>query len=158
LGGYTMVTTERVATYWKNTKRMPFLLRMLCQGAMVAAPILLVILLLPITEWEINGRPMAYAELWSSGQGVAIAAFLAFVSVGTWGLAARTRASRWLLVSSPLAPYIVLALFPASPTLFSEPIAVSVIVSATLTAAAFYVCLFHLRSVREYLDNKGVGA
>jgi hypothetical protein len=80
---------------------MPFLLRTFCEGAMVAAPILLVFLLLPITDWQINGRPMAYAELWSSGQGVAIAAFLVLGGVGAWGLAARVHASRWLLVSLP---------------------------------------------------------
>lgn len=145
---------ERIATYWQNTKSMPFLLRLLSQGAMVAAPILLVFLVLPITEWEINGRSVPYSVLWSSGQGAALGAFLALVGAGAWGLAARNPASRWLLVSSPVAPYILLAIFPAPP---SEPIASDVFVSAVLTATVFYFCLFRLGSVREYLGTKGVG-
>jgi hypothetical protein len=146
--------TERLATCWQNTKSMPFLLRLLCQGAMVAAPILLLFLVLPITEWEVNGRSVSYAELGSSGEGAAIAASLGLASAGAWGLAARNSASRWLLVSTPLAPYVVLAVFPGSRV---EPIGPDVIVSAALTAAAFYFCLFRLRAVRAYLNREGLG-
>jgi hypothetical protein len=158
LGSYTMTITGRIMTYWQNTKSMPFLLRLLTQGAMVAAPILLLFLVLPITEWEVNGRSVSYAELWSSGEGAAIAVSLALVAAGAWGLAARNSASRWLLISSPLTPYVVLALFPTSPTSSFESIGAEVIASAVLTAAAFYFCLFHLRAVREYFDIKGVGS
>lgn len=149
-----MTITERIAMCWKNTQSMPLLLRLLTQGAMVAAPILLLCLVLPITAWEVNGRPLSYAELWSSGEGAALAASLTLVVIGAWGLAARNSASRWLLVSSPLAPYIVLALFPVP---HAEPIGSDVIASAALTAAVFYFCLFHLRVVRAYLDAEGVG-
>lgn len=130
---------------------MPFLLRMLNQGAMVAAPILLLFLILPITEWEVNGRQVPYAELWSSGGGAAFAASLALATAGAWGFAARIAVSRWLLVSSPLAPYMVLAIFPDSPT---EPIGPA---GSILTAAVFYLCLFRLRSVRTYLYPEGLG-
>lgn len=149
-----MTITERIATYWQNTKSMPFLLRLLSQGAMIAAPILLLFLVLPITEWEVNGRLVSYAELWSSGDGAAIATALALVAAGAWGLAARNSASRWLLVSSPVAPYIVLAIFPASHV---ESIGPDVIASGVLTAATFYFCLFRLRVVRAYLNAEGVG-
>ena len=146
-----MTFFQRLSEYWQNTKSMPFLLRLLSQGAMVAAPILLLFLVLPITEWEINGHRVSYAELWFSGQGVAIAAPLALVAAGAWGLAARNSASRWLLVLSPVAPYLILAILPATP---SEPLTPDVIASAALTAAVFYFCLFRLRAVREYLAPK----
>jgi hypothetical protein len=71
---------------------MPFLLGMLCQGAMVAAPILLVLLAVPGVEWEVNGRAMPYAEMWSSGEVPAVALSLALAGIGAWGLAARRRA------------------------------------------------------------------
>lgn len=146
---------ERTVMYWKNTKSMPFLLRLLCQGAMVAAPILLFFLVVPITEWEINGRIVSYAELWSAGDGASISASLVLVAAGAWGLAARNSMSRWLLVFSPVAPYIVLFIFPWSR---SEPIGSEVIVSAVLTAVACYFCLFRLRAVREYLHAESAGA
>ena len=146
-----MTLLQRLSGYWQNTKSMPFLLRLLSQGAMVAAPILLLFLVLPITEWEINGHRVSYAELWFSGQGVAIAAPLALVAAGAWGLAARNSASRWLLVLSPVAPYLILAILPATP---SESLTPDVIASAALTAAVFYFCLFRLRAVREYLAPK----
>ena len=147
-----MVIAERMATCWRNTKSLPFLLRLLIQGAMVATPILLLFLVLPIAEWEVDGRTESYAELWSSGEGAALAVSLALSGAGAWGLAARAAASRWLLVFSPVAPYIVLAIFPAS-----APVTLDVIVSAALTAAVFYFCLFRLRAVRAYLDAEGSG-
>src|SRR5438309_1795592 len=60
-----------VKRWWRNTKDLPFPLDMLCQGAMVAGPVLLVFLVLPIVEWTVNGRQMSYAELWKSGAGLA---------------------------------------------------------------------------------------
>jgi len=146
-----MAISERMGTCWRNTKSLPFLLRLLIQGAMVATPILLLFLVFPIAEWEVDGRAVSYTELWSSGGGAALAVSLALAGAGAWGLAARSAASRWLLVFSPVAPYIVLAVFPAS-----APITLDVIVSAALTAAVFYFCLFHLKAVRTYLDAKGI--
>jgi hypothetical protein len=152
-----MLTVERFAACWKNTKEMPLLMRMLCQGAMIVAPAFLILLTLPLGEGEVDGHRMSYAELWSSGHGAPIASSLVLVSVGAWGLAARRRASRWLLVLSPVVPYFILAIFPGAPTVASEPIATEVIVGAAVTAIVFYVCLFHLPAVREYLDGESVG-
>ncbi|HEV8327869.1 MAG TPA: hypothetical protein VGQ08_10320 [Nitrospiraceae bacterium] len=156
MSGYIMQIVKHFATCWRNTKEMPFLLRMLCQGAMVVAPAFLILLTLPLLEWEIDGHRMSYAELWSSGQGTAIAASLVLVSVGAWGLAARKRSSRWLLALSPVVPYFILAIFPGAPTVSSEPIAIEIIVSATVAAIVVYVCLFHSRAVCEYLDGESV--
>jgi hypothetical protein len=79
-----------VKRWWRNTKELPFPLDMLCQGAMVAGPILLVFLVLPIVEWTINGRQMSYAELWKSGAGLAFGLFLFLLMIGAWGLAAQS--------------------------------------------------------------------
>ena len=148
-----MVIAECMSTCWRNTKSLPFLFRLFIQGAMVATPILLLFLVLPITEWEVNGRMVSYTELWSSGEGAAAAVSLALAGAGAWGLAARRAESRWLLVISPVAPYIVLAIFSAS-----APVTLDVIVSAVLTAAVFYFCLFRLRAVRAYLDAELKGS
>lgn len=139
-------------TYWQNTKGLPFPLRSLIQGAMVAAPLLLLFLAAPGTEWEIDGRFVSYAELWSSGDGAAIATFLTLGGGGAWGLAARSSVSRWLLVISPVAPYVVLAIFPASS---ANQISFFVVVSAILTAAVFYVGLFRIAAVSDYLAAHG---
>jgi hypothetical protein len=119
---------------------------MFCQGTMVVAPAFLILLILPLGEWEVDGHRMSYAELWSSGQSPAIAACLVLLSVGAWGLAARNRASRWLLVLSPVVPYFVLAIFSGALTVSSESIAIEIVESAA-GAAMSYVCLFHLRAV-----------
>jgi hypothetical protein len=74
---------------WKNTKGMPFLLRMYCQGAMVVAPLILFFLAVPLFDWTVNDRPVSYTELWSSGAGVTIGGCLMLVGLGGWGLAAR---------------------------------------------------------------------
>ena len=95
-----------VKRWWRNTKDLPFPLDMLCQGAMVAGPVLFVFLVLPIVEWTVNGRQMSYAELWKSGAGLAFGLFLFLLMIGAWGLAARNLRSRWALVAAPTAPYV----------------------------------------------------
>jgi hypothetical protein len=143
-----MTFFKRLAGYWQNTQSMPLLLRLLSQGTMVAAPILLLFLLLPIMEWDINGHRVTYTELWHSGQGVAIASSLAFAAAGAWGLAARNSASRWLLVLTPVVPYLALVILPATS---SKAFTHGGIASAVFTTVVFYFCLFHLRGVRAYL-------
>ena len=141
----------RISLYWQNTKALPLLLRVLIQGAMVVTPMFLLLLVLPISEWEVDGRLVSYAELWSSGQGFAFAVSLLLVGTGAWGLAARNAQSRWLLVLSAVAPYFIVAAFPASG---AEPISFAGVVSSVVTAAIFYVGLFRIRSVQEYLALK----
>src|SRR5437016_14602188 len=91
---------------WRNTKDLPFPLDMLCQGAMVAGPALLVFLVLPIAEWTVNGRQMSYAELWKSGAGLAFGLFLFLLMIGAGRSAARNRTSPWVLVAAPAPPYV----------------------------------------------------
>ena len=134
---------------WRNTEELPFPLDKLCQGAMVAGPVMFVFLVLPIVDWTINGRQMSYAELWQSGAGLAFGLFLVLLMIGAWGLAARNLGSRWALVAAPAAPYVASVPFANSGLLSIEDI-VSGIVGDLFVAAIGYACLFHLPSVRRY--------
>ena len=133
--------------YWRNTEDMPRALRMLCRGGMVVAPLLLLVCFVPGHDFAVNGHPVSYAEFWSSRIGVSAALFLSLIALGSWGLAARIGASRWALVAAPVAP---LALFP--PSLIPDP--GLTVANAVLTAAFIYGCLFHIRSVQEYIGRR----
>ncbi|TMI36779.1 MAG: hypothetical protein E6H41_10120 [Betaproteobacteria bacterium] len=138
-----------VKRWWRNTKDLPFPLDMLCQGAMVAGPVLLVFLVLPIVEWTVNGRQMSYAELWKSGAGLAFGLFLFLLMIGAWGLAARNLASRWALVAAPAAPYVASVPFLSSGLISTEDVWFGIL-GGSLVAAIAYACLFHLPAVRRY--------
>ena len=138
-----------VRTWWRNTKDLPFPLDMLCQGAMVAGPVLLVVLVVPFVEWTTDARKLSYAELWKSGAGIAFGLFLLLLTIGAWGLAARKRASRWALVAAPPAPYVASMAFLNSGLLTAEDIRYGIL-GGVLLAALLYACLFHLPSVRRY--------
>ena len=136
----------QLRTYWRNTNEMPFVLRRLCQGGMVACPILLFFLILPISDWTVNGQQMSYSELWRSGAGASILAFVGLGTIGCWGMAARKAWSRWALVLVPLLPT---AIFPRS--LMSD-LGVTLIYGF-LTGAIIYFCLFRLKAVRYYFET-----
>jgi hypothetical protein len=141
-----------VKGWWTNTKDLPFPLDMLCQGAMVAGPILLLFLALPIVDWTINGRQMSYAELWKSGAGLAFGLFLFLIMIGAWGLAARNLRSRWALVTAPTAPYIVSLPFLSYGLLSTEDVWFGIF-GGLVIAAITYACLFHLPALRRYFDG-----
>lgn len=145
-----MLITKRVKIYLENIKEMPFLLRISCYGIMFSAPIFPFFLLLPNVEAEFSGRKIA-PELWTYWLGVAMTVSIGLVILGFCGLVARKSNSRWLLVFSPLAPYIFWAELPSQLTAFDA------VVSSALTALVIYVYLFHVKAVREYFDNDGVG-
>ena len=141
-----------ILTLWRNTQRMPQLLRMFCQGAMVAPPILAALLLLPLTEWTVNGRQVPYAELWRSGAGLTFLVFTLTATAGAWGLAARKPWARLALVATPIAPVIVASIYPK--TWFTEQAGdLSTWLSAIGMAAFFYACLFLLPSVKAYVSG-----
>jgi len=137
--------TTRIGSSWRNTNAMPPLLGLLCKGGMVAGPILLFFLIVPIVDWTVNGQRMSYSELWRSGAGLSAALFIGFVTLGTWGMVARQPWSRWALV---LAPVLPIAAFPS--LMISEP---GMLVNAIVISAVIYGCLFHLKSVRKYLER-----
>lgn len=137
---------QRLLVYWRNAKEMPTVLSLLCRGGMVAGPVLLFFLLVPIQDWNVNGQPMSYGELWRSGAGVSAATFVGLVTAGTWGMAARRTWSRWALVAAPVLPIIF---FPKA----LVPDLGFVIANGVVTAAVVYGCLFRLQSVREYLQS-----
>lgn len=135
-----------ILSLWRNTQRMPQLLRMFCQGAVVAPPILAALLLLPLTDWTVNGRQVPYTELWRSGAGLTFLVFALTATAGAWGLAARKPWARWALVA---------ALYPEM--WFTEQASgdLSTWVSAIGMAAFFYACLFLLPSVKAYVSGNG---
>lgn len=135
--------------YWENTKDLPFPLDMLCQGAMIAGPVMFVFLVVPIVDWTIEGRHLSYAELWQSGAGVAYALFLLLLTIGAWGLAARKPASRWALIFAPIAPYVASAPFLRSGLLSRDDLTFGIL-GGMLMAAVLYACLFRLPAVRRY--------
>lgn len=143
-----------LATLKANTKAMPPLLRMFCQGGMVAPPILALLLVLPLVDWTINGKQVSYAELWSSGAGLTMLVFMLVAAAGAWGLAARKRWSRWAWVATPIAPLLVAALYPT--TWFTEEVTrdSSVWFGGLATSALIFVCLFFVPSVRNYVAGR----
>jgi hypothetical protein len=144
-----MASLAIIRGWWRNTKDLPFPLDMLCQGAMVVAPILFVFVALPIVDWTINGRQMSYAELWKSGAGLAFGLFLFLVMMGSWGLAARNPRSRWALVAAPSAPYVASIPFLNSGLLSTEDVLFGILGGLAMAAIA-YACLFRLPAVRRY--------
>ncbi len=149
-----MLNISSIVTYWKNTGDMPFLLRLPCQGGMGAGPVLLLLLMFPFMDWNIDGRSLSYAELWSSGAGVVIGISLLLVSIGVWGLAARRPASRWALVAAPIAP-VAIAFLPMFQLRYLEPVTTDIILNTVITAFVVYVCLFHIPAVKKYLAGSG---
>lgn len=138
---------------WNNTKAMPQLLRMFCQGGMVAPPILALLLVLPIMDWTVNGRQVSYSEPWSSGAGLTMLVFMLMATAGAWGLAARTRWSRWAWVATPVAPILVAAVHPR--TWFTREAAgdASMWVSAVAASLIIFACLFLVPAVRNYASG-----
>jgi hypothetical protein len=148
LDGPSMPSFGRIRELWRNTEQMPWLMRMLCQGGMVAGPFLALFTLVPGVVWNVNGRPMTYHEVWSSGVGAAIFVSMLLLTVGTWGAAARAPNSRWAIVLFPV-PMSSISLIHDVPN--SSP--ASVLSSAGITALVLYFCLFHLDPVRRYFDE-----
>jgi hypothetical protein len=144
-----MATLKIVRDLWRNTDEMPWLMRMLCQGAMVAAPCLGAVTLVPGVDWNINGRDMTYREVWSSGIGASILVSMLLVTVGGWGAAARAPNSRWALVLFPLT-MASMALVRGAPDGYFPG---AVLGSVGITAAVLYVCLFRLSSLRRYFEE-----
>jgi hypothetical protein len=138
--------------FWNNTKDLPFGIRHLCQGGMIAAPLLALLLVVPIGDWTVNERDVTYQELWASGAGSAFLAFTLLGSVGSWGMAARSPATRWAFVLMPSLPFLVAALHPSSWFTQEALSTASMPLSALATSAAIYVCLFHLPSMRRYFQ------
>ena len=149
-----MTVLSLVKSSWQNTKTMPSLLRMFSQGVMVAPPILLLFLVLPLTDWSVNGKSMSYTDLWRSGAGVIAATTLLLATFGGWGIAAKVKAARWLWVATPLLPALLLPFFPALSASAWSSSAVNV-GSGIVTALIVYGALFHTLAVREYFVRVG---
>jgi hypothetical protein len=139
-----------VLSLWRSTKQMPVLFRMFCQGGMLALPILAILLSLPVTNWTVNGRSVTYEELWQSGAGLTMLAFMLVGAAGAWGSAARAAWARWAWVATPVVPLLVAAAQPR--TWFTDAAVAngSVWLSAFATSALIAAGLFLVPSVRAY--------
>jgi hypothetical protein len=147
-----MNVIRNLRAWWQNTHDMPFMLRMFCQGAMVVTPFFALTLVFPIFPWyEVNGRPMSYAHLWSSGVAPAMLAELVLVGTGCWGLAARNRASRWLLVLTPIFGLAVIIPFDLLENSLDGFDMVEMTVEGIVGALVIYFCLFHISSADAYM-------
>lgn len=142
-----------IITLWKNTNDMPPILRVCCQGAMVAPPILALFLVLPLSDWQVNGRQVPYRELWSSGAGPVALLFVSLGAIGGWGLAARIGWSRWLWVAAPTAPLLMAAALPDTWFTQETTAAVSTWLVALASSALSYAELFWVPSVQRYLSG-----
>ena len=141
-----------ITSLWRNTKNMPLLLGMFCQGAMIISPVFVTLLLVPIFDWTIEDRQVSYAELWRSGAGLFCLVTGLGASAGSWGLAARKVWARWVCSATPIAPFILATVLP--PTWFTQKVfgGVSPWPSAIATSAVIAACLFLLPSVTNFLS------
>jgi hypothetical protein len=147
-----MSIVEWIRDCWQNTKTMPWILRFLCQGCMVVAPLMLILLLLPWIEWSMDGQSVGYSERWSSPSGIALALALFLATTGSWGMAARIANSRWLIVASPSVPGLIITL-AASARNFRASIETSIWLEAVITSLILYGALFHVNAVRQFFDR-----
>jgi hypothetical protein len=143
-----------IRALWQSTKEMPALFRMFCQGAMVATPLLAILLVLPVMNWTVNGRSVTYEELWQSGAGLTMLVLMLLAASSAWGSAARAGWARWAWVVTPVAPLLVAAAQPM--TWFTEPAVtdVSMWLGAFATSAVIAAGLFLVPSVHSYFSGK----
>ena len=120
---------------------------------MVAPPILLAFLVLPLTDWTVNGKSMSYSELWWSGAGVVFGLALLLAAVGGWGIAARVSAARWAWVAAPVLPVLLLPLFPQLAA-GSSSSALSSMGAGLVTSIVVYGALFHVAAVQQYINQQ----
>jgi hypothetical protein len=133
------------------------LLRIFCQGGMVAPPILALLLVLPIMNWNVNGRSVTYSELWQSGAGLTMLGFTLIATAGAWGSAARAAWARWAWVATPLVPLVLAAAQPN--TWFTLAVADSSIWLNALATSGFIAAgLFLVPSVRAYFGTRHAAA
>lgn len=139
---------------WRNTQDLPRLLKVLCQGTMVASPVLLLFLVVPLFDWTVNGRKISYGELWASGAGLAFLLALSLASIGSWGVASRNPRARWALVLVPIAPIAALSVWPST-WLTSQLSYSDLWLNSLFTAALILWGLFGVQSVNKYFASHG---
>jgi hypothetical protein len=135
---------------WRNTHQMPSLLRMFCQGGMVAAPLLFLASVVPMGGFSVNGKNMSYREFWLSGAGLSAAVLALLIAVGCWGLASRSSNSRWALVLSPLVPSILISIVDPGAFDTSAPL---LVLESAASAGVIYMLLFRIRAIQRYLEG-----
>ncbi len=139
-----------LARLFKNARELPLVVSILCHGYMVVGPLMLLFMLIPFFDWEIDGRMMTYHELWNSGTFIALVLVLIMATAGAWGMAARVPWARWVLVLMQPAMLLALALFPSTQA-SQESLSMGDLTLQTLVMSlCVYACLFHLPGMRRY--------
>jgi hypothetical protein len=141
---------SKLARLINNTKELPLVIRILCHGWMLVCPLMLLLLLQPLFNWEVNGQEMTYLELWTTDTVVGLAVSLAMMTAGSWGMAARKPWARWVLVFMQPALLLMLALYPST-WMAQEGLNIADLALQTLIVSlCVYACLFHLPGMRRY--------
>ena len=135
---------------WAASRELPTLQRLLCRAGMIFGPLFLVAVLLPIADYQIGSREVSWREFWVSGAGPLFAAVMFLVTVGSWGLAARRSAGRWLLVLTPLVMVATLLLFADLDWTAVDALVLALFAAMT---ALNYIALFRSPAVRHYLSD-----
>jgi hypothetical protein len=135
-------TWRHINTAISNTSAMPQILGLTVRAAMVTAPLLIVLALLPMVPWTINGRLMSGQEAWASGFAPLLIIWLLLIAFAAWGIALRKSQSRWVAVVVPLV----------SGLLAANAASVSLVDLAISAAMALFIYLYLLRapSVQRY--------
>jgi hypothetical protein len=123
---------------------------MFCGGAMLATPILLITILIPVLPFNVDGREVPYREMWSSGLAAVLGLFLMLGAAASWGLALRRPGARWAAVATPVAPFVLAWLLPKSELLSAYQQA-STFWFTLPYAIGIYLCLFFIPAVKRYL-------
>jgi hypothetical protein len=143
-----MLRLADLGAYWRNTRKMPTLLRMFCQGCMVVSPLMLLLIMLPIGNWNVDGQELTYRQFWTSAYPPIFISGLLLMTIGAWGAAARNSNSRWAVVLATLVPFLCALLLPSSSQYEWFDV-----VGATLMSLVMYLLLFHLPAVVKYYER-----
>jgi len=135
---------------WTASRELPTLQRLLCRAGMIFGPLFLVAVLLPIADYQIGSREVSWREFWVSGAGPLFAAVMLLATAGSWGLAARRSAGRWLLVLTPLVVVASILLYAGRDWTAVDALVLALFAA---TAALNYMALFRSPAVHHYLSD-----
>lgn len=142
----------------KTARELPFGVNILCHGGMVLAPLFVLALILPLSDWEVNGQLMSYHDLWRSGVGPVFSGFFFILGLGCWGMAARKRWARWVLVIMMPASFLIMALFPYTRAWLAECGTIDLVFGFLFYPTFFYALLFHLPGMRRHYQAAAASA
>jgi len=148
IGWYILGWWQNILGWWQNTYSMPSLMKIWCQAMIILSPVFLISVWLPIGHVTLYGHPVTGAVERTTLKFCATMLLL-WLSVSVWGLAARKEWGRWFMVAAWLFSYLAVVVV----TEVSGANIISTwpdLLSSVLACMIFYLCLFHLPSVKRY--------